>query len=54
MVREPARGGALLDLLFANREELVGDVGLRGHLGHSDHEIIEFLIFSETRILKLQ
>ena len=26
LVREPTRGGALLDLLFTNREELVGDV----------------------------
>ena len=26
LVRDPTRGGALLDLLFTNREELVGDV----------------------------
>ena len=39
----------MLDLLFANRDGLVGDVVVGGCLGHSDHEIIEFSIFGETR-----
>jgi len=37
LVSECTRGGALLDLLFTNREELVGDVMERGHLGLSSH-----------------
>lgn len=57
LVSKRARGGALLGLLFANREELVGDVVVRGCLGHSDHDIHEknheFSMFSETKILKL-
>jgi len=42
LVREPTREGALLDLLFMNREGLVGDVMVGGHLGHSDHKMIDF------------
>ncbi|PKU32319.1 adaptin ear-binding coat-associated protein 1 [Limosa lapponica baueri] len=42
LVRELTREGALLDLLFVNREGLVGDVMVEGCLGHSDHEMIEF------------
>lgn len=45
LLKEQARGGAPLDLLFANREGLVGDVMVGGCLGHSDHKILEFLIF---------
>ncbi|KAJ7400049.1 rna-directed dna polymerase from mobile element jockey-like [Pitangus sulphuratus] len=44
MVSEPTRGSALLDLLFTNKEGLVAYVVVRGHLGHSDHEIIEFSV----------
>ena len=40
LVREPTRDGAQLDLLFVNREGLVGDVMVGGHLGQSDHETI--------------
>ncbi|RMC12280.1 hypothetical protein DUI87_09792 [Hirundo rustica rustica] len=39
----------MLDLLFANRDGLVGDVVVGGRLGQSDHEIIEFSIFGEVR-----
>lgn len=49
LVSEPTRGGTMIDLLFANRDGLVGDVGAGGHLGHSDHKIIKFSIFGETR-----
>ena len=35
-------GRCPLDLLFANREGLVGDAMVGGHLGHSDHEIMSF------------
>ncbi|PKU26822.1 adaptin ear-binding coat-associated protein 1 [Limosa lapponica baueri] len=49
LVREPTREGALLDLLFVNREVLVGNVRVGGCLGHSDHEITEVLIVGEAR-----
>ncbi|KAF4804122.1 hypothetical protein TURU_010492 [Turdus rufiventris] len=49
LVGEPTRGMAMLDLLFANRDGLLGDVEVGGHLGHSDHEIIEFSIFDKIR-----
>ena len=49
LVREPMRGAALLDLLFTNRESLVGDVEVRGCLGQSDHDMVEFSILGEVR-----
>ncbi|RMC09661.1 hypothetical protein DUI87_13447 [Hirundo rustica rustica] len=49
LVSEPTRGETMLDLLFANREGLVGDVMVRGRLRKSGHEMIEFSIFGETR-----
>ncbi|RMB95355.1 hypothetical protein DUI87_28343 [Hirundo rustica rustica] len=39
----------MFDLLFANRDGMVGDVVVGGRLGHSDHEIIEFSKFDEIR-----
>jgi len=48
-VKEPAREGVVLDLLFANRAGLVGDVMAGGRLGHSDLERIEFSIDGEVR-----
>jgi len=38
LVSEPTRGGASLDLLFTDREGLVGDVVVRGRLELSNHE----------------
>ena len=49
LVSEPTREGALLDLLFVNREGLVDEVAVGGRLGHSDHEIMEFSILREAR-----
>ena len=49
LVREPTRGGALLDLLFTNSEGLVGDVKVGDCLGQSDHEIVEFSILGDVR-----
>ncbi|KAK4807752.1 hypothetical protein QYF61_023585 [Mycteria americana] len=49
LVSEPTREGSLLDLLFVNREGLVGDVTVGGCLGHSDHEMTEVLILGEVR-----
>ncbi|PKU43055.1 rna-directed dna polymerase from mobile element jockey- hypothetical protein [Limosa lapponica baueri] len=47
LVGEPTRGGTSLDLLFTNREGLVGDVVVRGSLGLSDHEMVKFSIIRE-------
>ena len=44
LVREPARGTAPLDLLFTNKEGLVGDVEVGGCVGENDHEMIDFSI----------
>ncbi|RMC20255.1 hypothetical protein DUI87_01101 [Hirundo rustica rustica] len=49
LVGEPTRGGTILDLLFTNRDGLMGDVVVGCRLGQSDHEIIEFSIFGEVR-----
>ena len=43
-IEESTRRGALLDLLLTNKEELVGNVKIRGSLDCSDHEIVEFRI----------
>ena len=48
LVREPNREGAPLDLMFTNRERLVGDVELRSCLGQSDHRMAEFSILGEV------
>lgn len=45
---EAPRGCALLDLLFMNREGLVGDV-VGGGLGHSDPKMTECTILNEVR-----
>ena len=45
----PTREGALLDLLLVNREELVREVKVGGHLRCSDHEMIELSILGETK-----
>ena len=39
----------LLDLLFTNREGLVGDVKVGDYLRQSDHEIVEFSILGDVR-----
>ena len=41
---EAMRRGALLDLILTNKEGLVGDVKVKGSLGCSDHEMVEFRI----------
>jgi len=48
--REPTREAALLDLFFVNREGLVGDVTVGGHLWHSNHKMTEFLMLEEVRM----
>ncbi|PKU27650.1 glycerol kinase [Limosa lapponica baueri] len=49
MVEEPMRKGAMLDLVLTNKEGLVGNVKLKGILGCSDHEMVEFKILRAAR-----
>ena len=49
LVRELMSGSKILNLLFFNREGLVGDVKVGGHLGQSDHEMLDFAILVEPR-----
>ncbi|GAB0206304.1 hypothetical protein GRJ2_003096000 [Grus japonensis] len=49
VIEEPTRRGAMLDLVLTNKEGLVGDVKLKGSLGCSDHEMVEFRILRAAR-----
>ncbi|GAB0179239.1 hypothetical protein GRJ2_000389200 [Grus japonensis] len=49
VIEEPTRRGAMLDLIFTNKEGLVGDVKLKGSLGCSDHKMVEFTILRAAR-----
>ncbi|CAM4664489.1 unnamed protein product [Lepidochelys kempii] len=49
VLEEPTRGGAFLDLLLTNREELVGEAKVDRNLGGSDHELVEFRILTQGR-----
>ena len=49
LVGEPTRGAAPLDLLLTKRKGLVGDVEVRGCLGQSDHDMVEFSILGGGR-----
>ena len=49
LVKEPVRGSKILDLLFVNREGLVGDVKAGGRLGQSDREMLDISILAEPR-----
>ena len=39
----------MLDLVLTNKEGLVGNVKLKGSLGYSDHEVVEFKILRAVR-----
>jgi len=43
-IGEPMRRGVMLDLFLTNKEGLVGNVKVKGSLGCSDHEMVEFQI----------
>ncbi|GAB0190799.1 hypothetical protein GRJ2_001545200 [Grus japonensis] len=49
VIEEPTRRGVMLDLILTNKEGLVGDVKLKGNLGCSDHEMVEFRILRAAR-----
>ena len=46
---ELTRRGAVLDLVLPNKQGLVGSVKLKGSLGCSDHEMVEFKIVRAAR-----
>ncbi|GAB0175756.1 hypothetical protein GRJ2_000040800 [Grus japonensis] len=46
---EPVRRGVMLDLVLTNKEGLVGDIKLKGSLGCSDLEMVEFKILRAAR-----
>ena len=45
-IEDPTKKDAILDLI-RNKEELVGNLKVRGSLGCSDHEMVEFRILRE-------
>ncbi|GAB0178727.1 hypothetical protein GRJ2_000338000 [Grus japonensis] len=49
VIEEPTRRSAMLNLVLTNKEGLVGDVKLKGSLGCSDHEMVEFRILRAAR-----
>ncbi|GAB0205517.1 hypothetical protein GRJ2_003017300 [Grus japonensis] len=49
VIEEPMRGGAMLDDVLTNKEGLRRNVKLRGNLGCSDHEMVEFRILRTAR-----
>jgi len=49
VIEEPTRRGAILDLVLTNKEGLVGNVKVKGSLGCSDHEIMDFKILRAVR-----
>ncbi|GAB0180450.1 hypothetical protein GRJ2_000510300 [Grus japonensis] len=49
VIEEPMRRGAMLDLALTNKEGLVRNVKLKGSLGYSDCEMVEFKILRAVR-----
>jgi len=52
VIEEPARRGAMLDLVLTNKEGLVGNVKVKGSLGCSDHELMAFKILRAARCVR--
>lgn len=46
----PMRRCAMLVLVLANREGLVGNMKLKGSLGHGNHEVVELKILKAVRL----
>ncbi|CAJ0940425.1 unnamed protein product [Ranitomeya imitator] len=42
LVQNPTRGAALLDLILSNRPDRITNLQVVGHLGNSDHNIVQF------------
>lgn len=43
------RSGVMLDFILTDKEGLLGHVKLKGSLGYSDYEIVEFKILRAAR-----
>ncbi|KAK4826285.1 hypothetical protein QYF61_007132 [Mycteria americana] len=52
VIEEPIRRGILLDLILTKNEGLIENVKVKGSLGCSDHEMVEFRILMGGRRLK--
>jgi len=48
MIKKPMRRGTLIDLIFTNKEELVGVVKAGGHCGCSDQVMVEISFLREA------
>ena len=48
-VTEPTRLGSILDLVFSDNKELVGDLSIGEGLGRSDHSILSFRISADVQ-----
>ncbi|PKU40674.1 glycerol kinase [Limosa lapponica baueri] len=51
VTEESTRRGAMLDLALTSQEGLVGNVKLKGSLGCSGHELVEFKILRTARMV---
>jgi len=49
VTEEPKRRGAILDLVLTNKEGLVANMKLKGSLGCTDLEMVEFRILRAVR-----
>jgi len=49
VIEEPTMRDAMVDLVFTNKEGLVGNVKVKGSLGCSGHEIVEFKLLRAVR-----
>ena len=49
MTEERTKRGAVLELVLTNMEELLGNVKLKGSLGCSGHEMVDFEILTAAR-----
>lgn len=49
LVSKPPRDSVPLDILLVNREGLMGNVKVGGHLVHSDNKLVEFVILGKVR-----
>ena len=45
-MREPTRGGNILDLVITNELDLIGDLGVEAGLASSDHGLVRWSIYA--------
>lgn len=49
VIEETTRRGSMLDLILINKEELMGNVKIKGSLGCNYHEMVQFGILRAAR-----